>query len=642
MLSVLFFTYKSIGFLTLSAFHLSAGWLLLSTARRERATTYYAAGFLFLALFQFCFAVGAAVYHPLTAYVRIFSMAAALTALACFAQVLLRFPPRPKVPDGRALLVFQAAAIIVVATICIIKAARASVVLDFSTHQWALDWGWVNDLIAGSLVSFIGICFLASVPGLRAVWQEERAAYLKFSIVLWGATFLPGVTYLLSENVIIERGVHFLVYLLCATVTAFYGLIFYLDRSAETSSLSVKVIGINALIIISLLHALALFSLRNGEDAYDVLQRTRLQAGVATRFAADANFPFVHKRDLRSGEGGWLPGKNPASLGGPARMWEGSAPGERTYASIGPDQFTLYSQADPAAGVVWTVLVDYRDYRRFVHSSAIPFVLFLVLCFALTAFLFPAVYSESLLRPLRSLLEGVQAMKRGRRDVAVRIHYEDEIGTVARTFNQMIVAVREGEEKARRATRMELELLKRTILPHFLLNALSDIDTWLERDPGKASQLMHALAEELQAILAVSGQKLIPLSEEVHLCRVHISVMNLRYKKRFRLVTENIDGTERIPPLVLHTIIENGITHGFAERQSGTFVLGKRRLPGGFLRYSLSNDGSSETQGRKGSTGIGLKYVAARLSEAYGESFKVDSRPTGQGWEATLDLPDSE
>ena len=38
------------------------------------------------------------------------------------------------------------------------------------------------------------------------------------------------------------------------------------------------------------------------------------------------------------------------------------------------------------------------------------------------------------------------------------------------------------------------------------------------------------------------------------------------------------------------------------------------------------------------SSGLGLKYVRARLEEAYGRKWKLDSRPVDRGWAVTISI----
>jgi hypothetical protein len=190
------------------------------------------------------------------------------------------------------------------------------------------------------------------------------------------------------------------------------------------------------------------------------------------------------------------------------------------------------------------------------------------------------------------------------------------------------------------SARLEIEILKKNIQPHFLLNSLSSIIAWLEEDPKTAARLVNALADELGILLRISSQKTILLREEIELCRLHLKVMGLRQDKTYSLEEVGIRGDERIPPMVLHTLVENGLTHGYSGRANGAFLFKRQDLPGR-ARYSLFNDGvPSERKAKKAKPGggTGLRYVRTRLEEAFPGRWSLDSQPVENGWLITLDI----
>ncbi|MDB5104880.1 MAG: regulator [Fibrobacteres bacterium] len=191
-----------------------------------------------------------------------------------------------------------------------------------------------------------------------------------------------------------------------------------------------------------------------------------------------------------------------------------------------------------------------------------------------------------------------------------------------------------------RSARLEIEILKKNIQPHFLLNSLSSIIAWLEEEPKTAARLVNALADELGILLRISAQKTILIKEELDLCRLHLQVMGLRQDKTYTLEESGIRGDERIPPMVLHTLVENGLTHGYTGRANGAFEFKRQDIPGG-ARYSLFNDGVPRDRKpgkEKKGEGTGLRYVRTRLEEAFPGRWSLDSRPAPNGWMVTLEI----
>jgi LytS/YehU family sensor histidine kinase len=195
-------------------------------------------------------------------------------------------------------------------------------------------------------------------------------------------------------------------------------------------------------------------------------------------------------------------------------------------------------------------------------------------------------------------------------------------------------AVRSLQATRIRAMRLELELLKANIQPHFMLNSINSAIMWIGENPPAAVKLLHSLSLELKQLLKIVAAKVIPIGEEIRICRLHLEVMSLRHDKRFALRVEGVEAGDRIPPLVVHTLIENGLTHGFAGKDEGSFVLSRSQAADG-IRFTLFNDGAAGNDGAD-SGGLGLRYVRARLEEAYGRNWRLDSRPVDGGWLVTI------
>jgi len=191
-----------------------------------------------------------------------------------------------------------------------------------------------------------------------------------------------------------------------------------------------------------------------------------------------------------------------------------------------------------------------------------------------------------------------------------------------------------------RSHRLETELLKSRIQPHYISNTLHSIKSWFRENPQRADRMIQALSDEFKIINANSSKALIPLAEEIRLCRNHLEIMGSRRDVQFELDADGLPPDETIPPLVLHTLIENGITHAYGPRESGRFRL-RVSADGRNVVYTLSNDGSRLREwADKGPAelgeGMGLAYVQARLEESFPGKWSVDFGLKGEAWEVTI------
>jgi hypothetical protein len=192
------------------------------------------------------------------------------------------------------------------------------------------------------------------------------------------------------------------------------------------------------------------------------------------------------------------------------------------------------------------------------------------------------------------------------------------------------------------ATRLEIELLKKNIQPHFLLNTLTTLMEVIEHEPKVAVGLIEALAAEFRLLARMSGERLVPLKQELELCREHLRVMSLRQDVRYSLRTENVSEDSLVPPALFLTLVENGVTHVRARGGTVEFAL-IAQVPGETESFTFTtplgararNAGHQLTRAAV-VEGTGSRYIKARLEESFPGRWKFASGPTAAGWETTI------
>jgi LytS/YehU family sensor histidine kinase len=187
-----------------------------------------------------------------------------------------------------------------------------------------------------------------------------------------------------------------------------------------------------------------------------------------------------------------------------------------------------------------------------------------------------------------------------------------------------------------RARRIELEMMKQSIQPHFLINTLAAIRAWLLENPSLAGRLLDDFSEEMRMIQTVAGRPKIPLSIELALCRRHLNVMEMRRENRYSLKTRGLTGEESIPPLIFHTMIENAFTHAAARHGDLRFYLWKRsRIDADratlitHYRFAARGSDTAREESKRKGAGTGLRYIKVRLQEAYPGGWSVQHGQTG-------------
>ena len=201
---------------------------------------------------------------------------------------------------------------------------------------------------------------------------------------------------------------------------------------------------------------------------------------------------------------------------------------------------------------------------------------------------------------------------------------------------QMRAQRREREAAQLAAARLEIELLKKHLQPHFLMNTLTAAMEWMEEQPDVGVRFIEALADELRLLVDVSDQTRIPLAQELDLCRQHLAVMGYRQDRTFQLQVEGVDPEAPVPPAIFHTLLENALTHNRYTAPAVCFELDGELLADGW-RYTLRTprNGHASAADREGT---GLRYVKARLRESFGTAWSLTSTPQNGAWTTVIDL----
>jgi len=185
-----------------------------------------------------------------------------------------------------------------------------------------------------------------------------------------------------------------------------------------------------------------------------------------------------------------------------------------------------------------------------------------------------------------------------------------------------------------------MELLKKSIQPHFLMNTLTSLIDWVEEAPDKGVLFIEALAEEFDVLNQVENETLIPIVQEIKLCKSHISIMKFRkeidYLWEDEGINENIE--QLIPPAVIHTLLENSITHCLPSDENKMLFKLIAFTTDNTQEYTFLTFGKIRNQQKSTSDGTGFKYIKARLTESYGNHWTFTSEATQEGWKNTITI----
>lgn len=190
------------------------------------------------------------------------------------------------------------------------------------------------------------------------------------------------------------------------------------------------------------------------------------------------------------------------------------------------------------------------------------------------------------------------------------------------------------------ASRLELELVKRNLQPHFILNTLTAIEEWIEDSPHTAVKFIQALADEFRIMATTSAQSVIQVKDEINLCQSHLKVMGYRTNIQFLLQCEIQQSQAGIPPGVLLTLLENALSHNYYQQGEVTFRLKQNIIAEHSLQQLIFIAPVSQKISEKAiNLGIGSQYIEARLTESFGDNWKMRSELDDNHWQVILTFP---
>jgi len=188
------------------------------------------------------------------------------------------------------------------------------------------------------------------------------------------------------------------------------------------------------------------------------------------------------------------------------------------------------------------------------------------------------------------------------------------------------------------SSRLKLELLKKNIQPHFIKNTLTSMLDWVEESPKEGAVFIQALAREFDILNDIAEATLIPVRQEIELCRHHLQVMQFRKEIGYELQASGIDPEDLIPPAIFHTVLENGITHSLPPGDGRIlFKLGFERR-GRYKCYTLLTCARNRPESGNGKPSTGFHYIEARLRESYGSGWEFRSEAVPEGWLTSITI----
>jgi hypothetical protein len=193
----------------------------------------------------------------------------------------------------------------------------------------------------------------------------------------------------------------------------------------------------------------------------------------------------------------------------------------------------------------------------------------------------------------------------------------------ALVYQQRLAASRMGAlELQRELVQARLDVLARTLQPHFLFNAMNTVAALVRLAENKrALSAVVALSDLLRVVLKTGGEARVPLNEELGFIDRYVAIERLRFEDRLQ-IEKSIEADAAlllVPALILQPLVENAIRHGVEVSGHGCVHI-EAAAGADALTLSIKVRGRTEAADpRVSGLGIGLDVTRRRLAYLYGE-----------------------
>ncbi len=198
---------------------------------------------------------------------------------------------------------------------------------------------------------------------------------------------------------------------------------------------------------------------------------------------------------------------------------------------------------------------------------------------------------------------------------------------------------RDKTELALAEHRLELELLKAQINPHFFFNTLNNIYSLVYKKSDDAPAAMMKLSEIMRYMIYDSKSELVPLEKEVEQLENYIELERLRTKDPgfIEFTTKGNFSAHVIAPMLLISFAENAFKHG-KRKVANPGIRISISAEDGLIKYEVINYILPEPHNNHLGEGIGMQNTRRRLELIYPGCHKLEVKTDHEKYVVRLTL----
>lgn len=260
--------------------------------------------------------------------------------------------------------------------------------------------------------------------------------------------------------------------------------------------------------------------------------------------------------------------------------------------------------------------------------NIVKFFIIMLVLFAAGAVWVSYMLSKYISNPVNKLAELMSSVEKGDRTVNFDVRYDDEIGRLGTSFNNMVKEIHRLIDdvyvKKYMLKDAEFEALKAQVNPHFLYNILESIN-WMARmrHCDDISDMITTLGKFLRYSISTKGD-IVTIAEDMKQVGNYLKLQKMRYGDKFTVkihIDEEIYDN-KILKLLVQPIVENAIVHGIEPKMGNGLIIINGYRDENNICIDIMDDGVGMNNSSKSTgEGLGMNNVNKRIKIHYGEEY---------------------
>ncbi|WP_114790085.1 sensor histidine kinase [Niabella yanshanensis] len=199
------------------------------------------------------------------------------------------------------------------------------------------------------------------------------------------------------------------------------------------------------------------------------------------------------------------------------------------------------------------------------------------------------------------------------------------------------------EQLANKEVQLNLQSIRSQLNPHFIFNALSGIQTLMNKnETDTANEYLAKFARLTRRVLDDAGKEQVSLADEAALLDDYLKMEQLRFGFQYNItIDDKLSEDIQIPVMLLQPLVENAVKHGMVEKKkNGVIEVGFSKNGDNLVLKVTDNGEGFDKESLVSGKGLELTKNRVSLSNTIYKNtpLSFDIEPTTAGTAATIIL----